>query len=63
MIQQITSQEYIDFCTPITASCIKDGMPMAAFWRGKELKGFGCGHCGLSLSVNNNHNRDLPLNL
>ena len=54
------SQEYMEMCQPITTMCVKDGIPMFGFFRGKELKGFGCGHCGLSLTVQNRRCMDLP---
>ena len=45
-LTDITSEEYMDFCTPITASCVNCGIPLAVFFRGSEIKSFGCGHCG-----------------
>lgn len=56
----ITGTEYMEFCEPISAYCVKDGIPMAGFYRGADLKGFGCGHCGLSLDVHNKRHWDLP---
>jgi len=50
----------MEMCQPITTMCVKDGIPMFGFFRGKELKGFGCGHCGLSLTVQNRRCMDLP---
>lgn len=49
----IASTEYMKFCQPITASCVNDGIPMVGMFRGKILKGFACGHCGLSITKNN----------
>lgn len=57
-----TASEYMNFCIPITTSCVKDGIPMAGYGRGNKIFNFACGHCGLVISTDNKRLRDMPLN-
>lgn len=56
----VTAEEYMEFATPISTYCIKDGMPMIPFFRGRNIVSWGCGHCGLVVSINNERLADLP---
>lgn len=57
----ISAKEYMEYCTPITASCVNDGVPMAGFFKGKNLVGFGCGMCGVYVTINNKREHDLSM--
>ena len=56
---EFSSEEYMEGCEPITAICVKDGVPMLGFYRGKVLDGFGCGHCGLFVTTDNRKLHDM----
>lgn len=60
MFDSITSKEYMEFATPISACCVKDGIPLIPFFKGKNIMSWGCGHCGLVVCINNSRLADLP---
>ena len=57
-----TSEEYMEFATPISASCVKCGIPVVPFWKGNKINFWGCGHCGSVVSIDNKKSPSLPLN-
>jgi ribosomal protein S27AE len=45
----ISGSQYIEFCTPLEASCINCGIPMARFIPHRD---YWCGQCGLVVYKN-----------
>lgn len=62
MFDSPTAEEYMSFATPVTAMCVKDGIPMVPFFKGRDIDLFSCGHCGLSITKSNKRLRDMPRN-
>lgn len=59
----ITSNEYMEFATPISASCVRCGIPVFPFHKGIHITSWGCGHCGKVIGLDNKKFRDLTLNI
>jgi len=62
MSKLFSSEHYMEYATPIMASCVKDGIPMMPFWKGKRIVSWACGHCGIAISINNKRMRDMYRN-
>ena len=62
MFYSPTAVEYMEMATPISASCIKDGIPMIPFFKGKDIQSWACGHCGITISIDNKKMRDMYRN-
>jgi hypothetical protein len=62
MSEVFSSEHYMEFATPIMASCVKDGIPMIPLWKGNRITSWACGHCGITISIDNKKMRDMCRN-
>jgi hypothetical protein len=62
MSESFLAEHYMIFATPISASCVKDGIPMLPLFKGNTIQSWFCGHCGLTVSIDNKKMRDMYRN-